>query len=338
MTRRVLVTGAGGFIGSHFVAHLLVNTDWQIVTIDSWRHKGVSERLSLSEHYQKNKDRVEVFTHDLGAPISNVLIDKLGKIDYIINFASESHVDRSIDDPVPFVENNVKLMLNILEYARKIKPWKFIQISTDEVYGPTGEEDTHPEWDPILPSNPYSASKCAQEAIGISYWRTYGVPFVIVNVMNTFAETQDKEKFIPLIMKKILKGEKVSIHYDAKTGKPGTRYWLHARNTADAVLFLLNKLDSNAILYPKISKPERFNIVGERRISNLEIAEKIAEIMGKKLDYELVDFHSGRPGHDPNYGLDGTRLANLGYKFPVNLDKSLKKTVEWTMKHPEWLL
>lgn len=335
MSKRVLITGAGGFIGSHCLSHFLVNTDWKIICIDSWNHKGVSERIADSIHYQKNKDRVTVYTHDLNAPLSDILIDKIGHVDYIVNFASDSHVDRSIEDPVPFVKNNVNVALTMVEYARRAKPEKFIQISTDEVYGATDGKMVHPEWSAILPSNPYSASKACQEAIVISYWRTYGVPVIITNIMNTAGEYQSSEKYVPMVIKKILKGEKVQVHYDPKTGEPGSRFWLHARNTSDAILFLLNKIE--AVKFPQSDRPERFNIVGERRISNLDIAKMIANVMGKELNYDLVDAHSSRPGHDPHYGLCGKKLEKAGYKFPINLDESLKKMVKWTLDNPRWL-
>lgn len=200
MSKRVLITGLGGFVGCHYLDHYLVNTDWEIIGIDSWRHKGIPERITDSEHYQKNKDRVKIFTHDLNAPISQVMIDRMGKIDYIINLASLSHVDTSITDPVNFINNNVNLALNMLELARKITPEKFIQFSTDEVYGPMIDDVAHPEWDKILPSNPYSASKACQEAIAISYWRTYSVPLIITNTMNIIGEKQDGEKYLPKIV------------------------------------------------------------------------------------------------------------------------------------------
>lgn len=335
MRKRVLVSGIGGFIGSHFLSHVLVNTDWEVIGIDSWRHKGLSERVAESKHYQKNKERVSIYTHDLIAPISDVLIDKIGKIDYIVNFASESHVDRSISDPVPFVQNNVNIALNMLEFCRKIKPEKFIQISTDEVYGATDGKITHPEWSAILPSNPYSASKACQEAIAISYWRTYSVPVIITNIMNTVGEYQSSEKFIPLVMKKILNNETVHIHSDPSRKISGARFWLHARNTSDAVLFILKNVEAKK--FPHVDRPERFNVVGEEQISNLDMAKLIADIIGKELKYEMVDAHSSRPGHDAFYGLSGDKLKEYGYKFPINFRESLEKTVRWTMENTRWL-
>jgi dTDP-glucose 4,6-dehydratase len=193
--KRILVTGIGGFVGSHFAEHILKNTDWEIVGIDSFRNKGDSLRL---RHLAK-EPRLTVHTHDLQAPISDRMIEVIGSIDYVINIASDSHVDRSISDPVPFVENNVALILNVLEYCRRVKPSKLIQCSTDEVFGPALEGTAHTEWYPILPSNPYAASKAAQNAIAISYWRTYNVPLIITHCMNMIGERQDKEKFIPIL-------------------------------------------------------------------------------------------------------------------------------------------
>lgn len=335
MKKRVLITGVGGFIGSHCFAHILANTDWEVVGIDSWKHKGISERVAESKHYHENCHRVKIFTHDLSAPISDVLIEKIGDIDFIINFASDSHVDRSITNPVPFVQNNVNVVLNMLEYARIAKPSKFIQIGTDEVYGPTDGITAHPEWSAILPSNPYSASKACQEAIAISYWRTFGTPIILTNVMNTFGEMQDPEKFVPMVVSNLTKGKRTYIHSDPEGKNPGTRFWLHARNTSDALLYILKNVHPSE--YPTTDRPERFNIVGERQISNLDIAKMIAQIMGKELDYALVDAHSSRPGHDLHYGLSGDKLAEHGYKYPTNLSDSMKKTIEWTLANPRWI-
>jgi dTDP-glucose 4,6-dehydratase len=324
---KVLITGLGGFCASHFMDHFLVNTDWDIIGIDSWRHKGVPERILTSKYYQENKDRVTIYTHDLNSPLSKVLIDKLKGVDYIVNLASMSHVDTSITDPVPFVQNNVNLVLNMLELAREIKPKKFIQFSTDEVYGPMLNGIPHPEWDPILPSNPYSASKAAQEAIAISYWRTYSVPLILTNTMNIIGEKQDGEKFLPKIVKNVKNGTTMTIH--AQNGVAGSRFYLHARNAADAILFILKNVDLQ--MFPQFNEPVRLNVVGKTELNNLELAKMVANIMGKELKYEFVDVHTTRPGHDPRYGLDGTKLKELGYDYPVDFDESLKRTIEWML-------
>lgn len=334
--KRVLLTGASGFVGSHVLEHLLTNTDWKIVCVASWKHKGTPERITESVCYQKNKDRVEMITHDLISPFTQMTINNIGHIDYMLNIASESHVDRSITEPVEFIENNTNIALTILELSKKIKPEVFIQFSTDEVYGPALDGENHKEWSPIVPSNPYSASKACQEAIAISYWRTYGVPLIIVNTMNIFGEKQDPEKYIAQLIRKIEKGEKITVH--GSKDYIGSRFYLHARNTADALLFILNNIKPK--IYQKDDdcvRPERFNIVGDLEINNLELAQKIAGLMNKEFDYELVDFHKTRPGHDRRYSLDGSKLRDAGWIAPLSFDESMKKTIEWTLKNNQWL-
>lgn len=335
MSKKILITGVGGFIGSHFFSHILVNTNWEIIGIDSWRHKGLSERISENEHYKKNKHRVHIKTHDLTTPISNILIHDIGHVDYVINFASQSHVDRSITDPEPFIRNNVDIALTVGRYVMTVNPEKFIQIGTDEVYGSTDGIHNHPEWSPILPSNPYSSSKACQDVVNIGYWRTYGVPLILTNIMNTIGETQDAEKFVPMVIKKILAGETITVHASKDCKTSGARFWLHARNTSDALLFILKNVP--VVKYPEANRPERFNIVGAEQISNLDIALMIGKIIGKEVKYKLVDAETSRPGHDLYYGLDGTKLKSYGYEFPKNFHESLEKTVKWTLDNPRWL-
>lgn len=658
MHKRVLLTGIGGFIGSHVMDHILVNTDWEIVGIASWKHRGTPERVTESDHYQKHKERVTIITHDLQSPIPELTRKRIGKIDYVFNVAAESHVDRSITDPVPFVQNNVNLVLNMLEYAREAKPSVFMQISTDEVYGAAGEGESHAEWAEIKPSNPYSASKAAQEAIAISYWRTYNVPVVITNcfdmetkvmtpgglkryedinegdmvwtyndneelvqtkvlekvrmpysgnmvsiqtskvnqvitpnhrmfiktrhgkpaklsnikevlaenmidiprsyipltgrwsgddisehagfdadplvalmgwyvsegfkanttgvcfgagsrgqqaviselicelglkptvsgrsvrvyskelrlitdkcgelaiskvipdwimqlgqrqlriffdaaiagdgsinrkgnatvyytksyrlaeqmmeigmklgygvrlserrtwnpaktqksksyivrfrldyacvepqnigtvpytddvwcirtsvgrvfverggvvslsgqTMNNFGQRQDGEKYVSKIVTELMRDGVVTAHMNPQTGKPGSRKYLHARNHADALVFLAKSLDGVFPFFPEVEKPPRYNIVGEAERDNVELIHDIAKILGKEPKFELIDAHSSRPGHDPRYSLDGSKLKNMGYVFPFSYEDSLRKTVEWYLKNMEWII
>lgn len=338
--KRVLVTGAGGFIGAHVLEGILHDTDWEIIATDSFRHKGKTDRIRqvLDTGPAGWRPRVTVVTHDLATPFSSQLCHRIGAVDYVIAMASESHVGRSISDPVPFIQNNVNVILSTLEFCRHAQPQAAIVISTDEVYGPVRGEKPHEEWDTILPSNPYSASKAAQEAIAVAYWRTYGVPLSIVNCMNLIGERQDTEKFVPLLIQRISRGEQVPVQ--ALHGVVGTRHYLHARNLADALLFILRTLPP--AMFPGHgkggpSRPERYNITGPDRISNLELAEMVAAIVGKRLRYELVDVHTTRPGHDPHYGLSGAKLAAAGWKAPVPFAESLERTVRWTLQHPEWM-
>ena len=329
--KRVLLTGAAGFAGAHTLRHLLAETDWEITCPVTFRHRGNSGRIASS--LQGNDawhQRTNVIMHDLTAPLPS-LADQVGRCDYVIAMASESHVDRSITDPVPFVRNNTDVILNTLEYARAAEPESVIVISTDEVYGPMAAAAPHAEWSPILPSNPYSASKAAQEAIAISYWRTYGVPVVIVNSMNLIGEMQDPEKFLPMVISRVLRGETVTIH--GVPGDIGSRYFIHARNVADALLFLLRQ---HPVQFPAADRPDRWNVVGER-LSNLELAQQAADVLGRELKFSLADFHSARPGHDPHYGLDGAKLAAAGWKPPLPFAESLERTVRWSLDHPEWM-
>ena len=334
MSKKVVVTGSAGFVGSHFVDHILKNTDWKIVGLDSFRHRGDSVRIEP----HMDPERYKVYHCDLAAPISERLAYEVGAIDYIVNFASDSHVDRSISSPVPFFQNNTNLMLNVLEYARLANVKKLIQISTDEVYGAAPIGLNHAEWSPILPSNPYSASKAAQEAACIGWWRTFGVPIILTNCMNMFGERQDAEKYIPMCISKISKGEPITIH--GNENYIGSRFYIHSRNLADGILFLLREKNPQRYFDSpdEVIFPDRFNVVGEVELNNLEVAYKIAAIMEKKLKFKLLDFHAARPGHDRRYALEGTKIRSTGWVKPLNFDRSLENTVKWFLEHPSYLL
>jgi len=335
---KVLISGIGGFVAAHILEHLLTKTGWHIIGIASWKHKGQPERVS--EVLRGNplwKDRLTIITHDLVSPLSEKTKKQIGYVDYILNIASESHVDRSITDPVPFIKNNVDLTLNMLEYAREYPPKVFLQFSTDETSGPAPQGVYHDEWAPIIPSNPYSASKAAQEAICISYWRTYGVPIVITNGENFFGEMQDPEKYIAKIVRKVSRGETITVH--GKKGDVGSRFYLHARNAADALLFILGNLPPKKYEDGTVDRPDKYNIVSDSEIDNLSLAKIMAEIMGKPLKYEFLDFHAARSGHDRRYALSGDKLRSLGWKAPIGFDASLKKYIDWTLmpEHRIWL-
>ena len=337
---RILLTGGLGFIGSHTVEHYLVNTNWHIVIIDSLRYAGRVERVTEMEGY--DPDRVTLLWHDLRAPLHDMLVRNIGEVNYIVNMAADSHVDRSISDPVNFVQNNVAIALNMLEYARSIagRLESFIQVSTDEVYGPAAIGYSHKEGEPFAPSNPYAASKSAQEMIAFSYWRTFGVPLVITNTMNNFGERQDVEKFVPMTIRKIQNDEPNIIHGIKINGEwhSGSRVWLHARNHADALQYILEKcLPLCYSSEEQVTHPLRFNVAGDREIANLEIVQMIGKIMGIEPKIEFVDFHSSRPGHDLRYSLDGGLLRKNGWKMPVTTEESFEKMIKWTLNNPNWI-
>ena len=351
--KTVLLTGAGGFIGAHILEHLLEQTDWTVICTDSFRHKGKTDRIADVLQTDtgecppdERRERTRVIMHDLRAPISDQMAEKMGDINYILAVASESHVDRSIFEPVEFIRNNTEVALSTLEFARNHEPLEhLIWMSTDEVYGPIVGTHDHKEWAPILPSNPYSASKAAQEATAISYWRTYGLPLTIVNCMNLIGERQDAEKFLPMLIRKVATGETVPIHGTLED--IGSRHYLHARNLADALVFLLQEPPAlwspvihglPPIMDDSVLVPDRFNVVGPDRVDNLALAEMVSEIIGEPLHYELVDFHSTRPGHDAHYGLDPKKLTDKGWKPPIPFADSLERTVRWSLAHPDWLI
>jgi dTDP-glucose 4,6-dehydratase len=327
--QHILISGGAGFVGSHLAEHILANTDWRITVLDGLTYAGDAARIYEAGKFDRT--RVRVLWHDLNSGIMETLARRIGPVDFVVNMASNSHIDASIADPAPFVRNNVNVALHMLEYARAVRPRAFVQISTDEVYGsiePGGVP--YPEWAPINPSNPYSASKAAQVAIAIAYWRTYGVPLIIVEPMNAFGERQDREKFVPKCVRAVLAGEKITLH-----GTPdniGSRHYLHARNISDAILFLLRRPVS---AYPQVDRPDRYNVVGGRH-HNLEMATRIAGILRLPLHYKFDHNPRSRPGHDLHYGLDGAKLAALGWTAPLDFESSLRRAVLWMRDNQDW--
>ena len=335
--KKVLLTGASGSIGVHFIAHFMRNTDWDIIGISSFRHKGNADKIS--DHLNAHPEDVPRFTliaHDLIGPFSDTQKARIGKVDYIINLASASDVEDSIHNPTYFIRNNIESTLNMLEFAREVKPEAFVQFSTDEVFGPTDGTYGYKEWDSHVPSNPYAASKSCQEQIATSYWRTYGVPLIITHTMNNFGEKQQPSKFPVMIQKAIEKGEEITIHGESN-GEIGSRSYIHSRNVADAVLFILKNTKPHLHHSLAVDKPDCYNIAGDKQLTNLELAQTIAKLMGKELKYKIVDSHTARPGHDPHYGLNDSKLKNLGWKSPLTFEESLKNTIEWQQENNDWI-
>lgn len=346
--KRILITGGAGFIGHHVVEHFLRNTDYEILILDrlSYSSSGLDRLRDIEVMQELNEPghRVKLFTADFTKPVVDGLAQEIGQVDYIIHMGAETHVDNSISDPIPFVMANVLGTANMLEFARTQKNLKaFFYFSTDEVFGPAPVGTDYKEWDRYNSTNPYSAAKAGGEELALAWANTYKIPVIITHTMNVFGERQHPEKFIPKVIKAILNDEVVYIHSNKDKTKAGSRYWIHARNVAAAIVFLIQLWEEDPktrIPRPTYWRPEnadKFNIVGEREVDNLEMAQFIASVLGKELKYEMVDFHSSRPGHDLRYALDGEKMKGFGWELPVNFEDSLKQTIEWTIKNDKWL-
>jgi len=328
MVKRVLLTGAAGFLGHHILDQILTSTDWEVVALVRLDKVGTLKRIHDLDSWQSEGKRVSLVWHDFRSEINDFITHEIGKVSYIIHAGGETHVDRSIANPKPFIESNVLGTLHLLEFARRVEPDWFVFISTDEVFGPAPSDVHYREWDRYNCTNPYSASKAAAEQLLLAYANTYRLPAFIVRSMNLYGLRQHPEKYIPSTIRKVLKGETVIVHADPSCTKPGSRFYLDAAHLARALIWL----------FERAQKREIYHIVGEREVDNLELAQRIAGILERPLDYQLVDFHSSRPGHDLRYALDGSKMREMGWQLPQTFEKSLEQVVRWTVEHPEWLL
>lgn len=338
MSKKILITGGAGFIAHHFVKNILLKTDWEIITLDRLDFSGNLNRLNevVRTFPLNDQKRVSVVHHDLKAPLNREIQSTIGKINYIAHLAAGSHVDRSILFPLEFVMDNVIGTVNILDFARNLNSLeKFAYFGTDEVFGPAPKGIDYKENDRYNSTNPYSASKAGAEELVVAYENTYGIPAFITHTMNVFGERQSPEKFIPMVIKKVKNNKLVSIHANSQKNIAGSRHYIHADDVSNALLFLFNlslvrEPDKTGAKCPK------FNIVGKDEIDNLELAKFIAKYQKKDLIYEMVDFHSSRPGHDLRYSLDGTKMKQLGW-VPNSAYDRLEQTIEWTLLNPRWL-
>ncbi len=326
---RILVTGGAGFIAHHFIEHLLKSTDYEIVVMDKLTY-AANGFDRLREVHAYDNPRVRVFPIDLRYQIGEGLERELGHIDYVVHMAAETHVDNSIAAPRIFVESNVVATFEMLELARRLQGLKrFLYFSTDEVFGPATTVKGYSEWDRYNSANPYAATKAAGEELCLAWANTYKVPIIITHTMNAFGERQHPEKFIPTIINSLLVGKTITIHASPDKKTPGSRFYIHCRNISAAVLFLLKYGQTR----------DKYNIVGELEVSNLDLAFMVGNILGITPEYKMVDFHSSRPGHDLRYALNGDKMARMGWKIPMNFHESLTKTVKWMTRpeHMSWL-
>ena len=338
--KKILITGGAGFIAHHVIDKILSSTDWEIITLDRLDFSGNLNRLNevVNTYPESERKRVRVIHHDLKAELNPEIIANIGKIDYISHLAAGSHVDRSISYPLEFVMDNVVGTAHILDYARKIDNLeRFAYFSTDEVFGPAPPGINYKENDRYNSTNPYSATKAGAEELVVAYENTYGLPSIITHTMNVFGERQNVEKYIPMVIKKVRDNETVTVHANKEKTIAGSRHYIHAGDVADALLFLYN-YDLSTIPEDKTgAKCQKFNIVGKDEIDNLELAQFIAKTQNKDLKYEMVDFHSSRPGHDLRYALDGSKMKNMGWE-PQSAFKRLESVVQWTLDNDRWLI
>lgn len=323
-----MVTGAAGLFGHHLLEHVMKSTDWDAVALVRLGRIGSLRRLNeLMDGHPEWHGRIRVVWHDLRSPVNVYTADEIGSVDYIVHAAASTHVDESITRPGDFVLDNVVATANLLQYARGLDGLKRLHyFSTDEVCGPAPAGVYFDEKAQLNPTNPYSATKAGAEALVNAFGNTYKLPVFVTRTMNLIGERASKEKFLPLVMRKVLAGEELTIHGDPTATVAGQRHYLHCRNAAAASLFLLERAGQREI----------YNVVGDE-VDNLAFAGMVAGIIGKPLKYRIVDFHSSRPGHDLRYSLDGNKLKEMGFEYPVAFTESLERTVKWTLAHPWWL-
>jgi dTDP-glucose 4,6-dehydratase len=317
---RIMITGMAGFFGHHLLEHILKNTDFEVVGLDGINYAGNLNRVTDISVFKDQEHRFKMVWHDLRSPINETIVHQIGKIDYIVHAAAETHVERSLVDSSPFVLTNVLGTCHLLEYVKNYAPRisKYIQFSTDEVFGPAPLGVDYKEWERHKPS------KAGADDLAYSFAHSFNLPIVISHTMNMFGERQNVEKFIPMTIRRVLLGEIVKLH--GSQGNISTRKWIHCRTAADAVLYLLNKGEPG----------DKYNVVGQE-MDVLSLAQFVADVIGKPLKYEFLDFHSTRPGHDLRYSLDGSKLSAMGWKPSISFLDSLRKVVVWTLENRNWI-
>lgn len=314
---KILVTGGAGFIGSCFIRHML-NTypDYKIVNLDALTYAGNLENL----YDVKDNPNYEFINGDI---CDKKLVPQLvSGVDAVINFAAESHVDRSITGPEIFIETNIKGTVNLLQAAKAFNIERFIQISTDEVYGSLGKTGYFTEKTPLSPNSPYSASKASADMIVHAYYETYGLPTLITRCSNNYGPYQYPEKLIPFFISKLLKNEKVSVYGDGLN----VRDWIYVYDHCSAIDTVLHK-----------GKPgEIYNVGGHNEKTNIEITHLILEAMNK--DESFIEHVEDRLGHDRRYAICNDKITNeLGWKPSITFEEGILLTIDWYLNNKKWI-
>ena len=314
---KILVTGGAGFIGSCFVRYMLEHyPEFKIVNYDALTYAGNIENL----YDVKDNPNYEFVQGDICD--KDVVFDVVSGVDAIVNFAAETHVDRSITGPEIFIETNVKGTLTLLQAAKQYNIERFVQISTDEVYGSLGNEGYFTETTPLAPNSPYSASKASADLLVRAYHETFGVPGMITRCSNNYGPYQYPEKLIPCFIAKLLRGEKVPVYGDGLN----VRDWLYVYDHCSAVDTVLHK-----------GKPgEIYNVGGHNEKTNLEITKLIIEALNK--DENSIEYVEDRLGHDRRYAICNDKIRNeLGWEPSTTFEEGILLTIDWYLNNKHWL-
>jgi dTDP-glucose 4,6-dehydratase len=303
---RILVTGGAGFIGSNFVHHLLENTEDDVLTLDSLTYAGSRENLEDVLGYSRH-EFVEGDIRD-----RELVDDLIDDVDAVVNFAAESHVDRSIEGAKPFVSTNVQGTKTLLDAARDADLERFVQISTDEVYGEI-EDGTFSEEDALNPRNPYSATKAGADLLARSYYTTHDVPVVITRSSNNFGPRQHPEKLIPKFLERAQQGKSLPVYGDGSN----VREWIYVTDNCRAIDTVLREG----------SVGEVYNIGSGIELENIEVTRQILDAVGASDD--LIEFVDDRAGHDQRYALDTAKIEALGWEPEVSFDAGLERTANY---------
>ena len=312
--KRVLVTGGAGFIGSCFARTLRAeHPEVEVVVLDKLTYAGNLANLALFEGDSKYR-----FVHgDIADPAAAA--DAMAGCDVVLNFAAETHVDRSLLSAGHFFDTDVKGVFVLLEEARKVGVHRFVQISTDEVYGQI-LEGAFTENDPLNPRNPYSAAKCGGDRLAYSFWASYGTPVIVTRASNNYGPYHYPEKLIPLFITNAMDDQPLPLYGDGKY----VRDWLYVEDHARGLLFVLENGTPG----------ETYNIGGGNEIENIEITRRILKILGKP--ESLVRWVTDRPGHDRRYALSTDKLRRLGWAPELDFEKGIEDTVKWYVDNEWW--